>query len=151
MKAAKTLMARHKVKAACCLAWALCGAVAWAQPLPGDSGDAGAATPPVATPAAVKYLSGGAGDEERSQLLAQWPQFPLLIVFSAAGGAYAVADSVRVANARDTTVLEVAQAGPLLMVNLPPGEYRVVARVGGTLQERSLQLGTQPQRLDWRL
>lgn len=142
---------REGKAAACCLAWALCGTVAWAQPSPQDSGNAGAAPPPVATPAAVKYLSGGAGDEERAQLMAQWPQFPLLVVFSASGGAYAVADSVRVANAQGTTVLEVAQAGPLLMVNLPPGEYRVSARIGDAVQERSLQLGTQPQRLDWRL
>lgn len=142
-------MARLKGKqAAWCLAWALCGAIAWAQQ-PGA--DATGTAPAVTTPEAVKYLSGGAGDEERAQLMAQWPQFPLLIVFSASGGAYAVADSVRVANAQGSTVLEVAQAGPLLMVNLPPGEYRVSARVGDAVQERSLQLGAQPQRLDWRL
>lgn len=141
-------MARHKGKVALALAWALCGALAWAQQ-PGM--DAGGTTETVATPAAVKYLSGGAGDEERSALMAQWPQFPLLIVFSASGGAYAVADGVRVANAQGTTVLEVAQAGPLLMVNLPPGEYRVQARFGDAVQERRLQLGSQPQRLDWRL
>lgn len=143
-------MARHKGKAAWCLAGVLCAALAWAQQPGADSGGT-AAEAVAAAPAAVKYLSGGAGDEERSQLMAQWPQFPLLIVFSASGGAYAVADSVRVANAQGTTVLEVAQAGPLLMVNLPPGDYRVQARVGDAVQERGLQLSAQPQRLDWRL
>ncbi|NML13871.1 hypothetical protein [Azohydromonas caseinilytica] len=125
---------------------ALCAGTAWAQPAPAD---AGAAT---ATPAAVKYLSGGAGDEERSQLMVQWPQYPLLIVFSAAGGAYAVADSVRITNTQGAVLLEVPQAGPLLMVNLPPGEYRLQARVGDAApQERNVRLDTQPQRLDWRI
>jgi hypothetical protein len=130
------------------LAAALAGSVAWAQ---GSSADGGTAPLPASTPAAVKYLSGGAGDEERSQLMAQWTQFPLLIVFSASGGAYAVPDSVRISNARGIPVLEVGQAGPMLMVNLPPGDYRVQARVGDAAQERDLHLGTQPQRLDWRM
>ncbi|WP_157267532.1 hypothetical protein [Azohydromonas aeria] len=137
---------RHWRLAACALA--LCGAAAWAQQAPAD----GAATHTApATPDAVKYLNGGAGDEERSQLMSQWKEFPLLIVFSAAGGAYAVADSVRVTNAQGAVVLEVAQAGPMLMLNLPPGDYRVQARVGGAQQERSLHMGSQTQRLDWRV
>ena len=128
---------------------ALCAGAVWAQLAPGTADPA----PPAASASeAVKYLSGGAGDEERSQLMAQWPQFPLLIVFSAAGGAYAVADGVRVSNAQGALLLEVAQAGPLLMVNLPPGEYRIQARIGAAApQERSLRLGAQPQRLDWRI
>ena len=123
---------------------ALCSGAAWTQ-----EGSEGRSAPQASE--AVKYLSGGAGDEERSQLMAQWPQFPLLIVFSAGGGDYAVPDSVRITNARGTPVLEVGQAGPMLMVNLPPGDYRVQARVGGSAQERSLHLGSQPQRLDWRM
>ncbi|WP_156902135.1 hypothetical protein [Azohydromonas australica] len=123
---------------------ALCSGAAWTQQ------ETESRSVPQASDA-VKYLSGGAGDEERSQLMAQWPQFPLLIVFSADGGAYAVPDSVRIANAQGAPLLEVGQAGPLLMVNLPPGDYRVQARIGGTAQERSLHLGSQPQRLDWRM
>jgi hypothetical protein len=126
---------------------ALCSAAAWAQQEP--PGAEGRSAPQSSE--AVKYLSGGAGDEERSQLMAQWSQFPLLIVFSAPGGAYAVPDSVRISNARGIPVLEVGQAGPMLMVNLPPGDYRVQARVGDAAQERDLHLGTQPQRLDWRM
>jgi hypothetical protein len=138
---------RHWHLAACALA--LCGAAAWAQTSPADGGAATHTAP--ATPDAVKYLNGGAGDEERSQLMSQWKEFPLLIVFSAAGGDYAVADSVRVTNAQGAVVLDVAQAGPMLMLNLPPGEYRVQARVGGAQQERSVHMGTQTQRLDWRV
>lgn len=123
---------------------ALCSGAAWTQQET-DNRSAPQASE------AVKYLSGGAGDEESSQLMAQWPQFPLLIVFSADGGAYAVPDNVRIANAQGVPLLEVGQAGPLLMVNLPPGDYRVQARIGGKAQERSLHLGLQPQRLDWRL
>lgn len=129
------------------LGLALCSSAAWTQQAP--QGPEGRSAPQ--SSAAVKYLSGGAGDEERSQLMAQWTQFPLLIVFSAPGGAYAVPDSVRISNAQGTPVLEVAQAGPLLMVNLPPGDYRVQARTGDAAQERALHLGPQPQRLDWRM
>jgi hypothetical protein len=127
---------------------ALGGGPAWAQPPPGDDS---VTASPVASTEAVKYLSGGAGDEERSQLMAQWPQFPLMIVFSASGGAYAVVDSVRFFNALGAVLLEVPQAGPLLMVNLPPGDYRVSARAGGAEQERGLHLSAKPLRLDWRM
>jgi hypothetical protein len=138
-------MKQHARMAAWWLA-ALLGSAAWAQQSPGD----GSFTfSPPASPEAIKYLSGGVGDEERSQLLAQWPQFPLVIVFSASGGAYAVADSVRLSNALGAVLLEVSQAGPLLMLNLPPGDYRVLARSGGTEQERELHLDTRPLRVDW--
>lgn len=124
------------------------GGTVWAQQAPGDGG---ATLSAPATSDSVKYLTGGAGDEERSQLMSQWKEFPLLIVFSADGGAYAVADSVRVTNALGAVLLDVAQAGPLLMLNLPPGEYHVQARVGGAAQERSVHMGAQTQRLDWRV
>jgi hypothetical protein len=135
--------------ALCALAWcaAALGTVG-AQTAPAGGGAVISA--PV-TPDAVKYLSGGAGDEERSQLQTQWPQYPLMIVFSAAGGAYAVPDSVRVTNAQGAVVLDVAQAGPMLMLNLPPGDYHVLARSGGAEQQREVTLSAQPQRLDWRL
>lgn len=136
---------------------ALAGGTALAQQEPPPPPGAASAVATVApqTPAssgeAVKYLSGGAGDEERSRLMAQWRQFPLLIVFSAAAGAYAVPEQVLIRNAQGAELLSVDNAGPLLMVNLPPGDYRLQARNGGAMQERRVQVSATPQRLDWRL
>lgn len=114
----------------------------------------GTAAPGGAGTASVKYLSGGAGLEERERLMAQWPQYPLMFVFSASdtAGAYTVPQSVRITNAQGAPVLEAAPAGPVLMVNLPPGEYRVQARgSSGAAQEKQVRLGGQPQRVDWRM
>src|ERR1700712_3086359 len=45
----------------------------------------------------IEYFNGGAGEEARAAIAAQSTDFALRIVFSVAGGAYALADHVDIA------------------------------------------------------
>jgi len=97
-----------------------------------------------------EYLNGGAGEEERAAMTAQRSAFPLRIVFSQPGGAYAVADHVDVSQGT-ARVIEVDKAGPLLMLKLAPGDYTVDARFAGRTERRQVRVGRDGTQLDWRL
>ena len=96
----------------------------------------------------VQYLTGGAGEQERSAMRSLQGEFPLQILFSGKGGEYGVADSVRV-HGRAGQVLSVASAGPLLMVKVPPGRYTVEAEFNGKVQKRTVSVGQGQQVLHW--
>ena len=106
--------------------------------------------PAVQRAGSVEYLNGGAGEEERATMSAQRSAFPLRIVFSQPGGAYAVADHVDVSQGT-ARVLEVDNAGPILMLKLAPGDYAVDARYAGKTERRQVRVGRDGTQLDWRL
>ena len=120
-----------------------------AQPAP--PADPGAPPPPrLRSQDGIEYFNGGAGEEARQQIAAQGADFPLRIVFSVAGGAYAVADHVDIGRG-GTRVLAVDRAGPLLVVKVPPGDYSVDVTAAGKSERRPIRVGTQPVTLNWRL
>ena len=123
-----------------------CSGAALGQPAPG------AARPRVQVQAqgGVEYLNGGAGEEERSAIVAHSADMPLRIVFSVAGGAYVVADHVDVASG-GAKVLSVDNAGPLLAIKVPPGDYTVDVTVAGKSERRPIKVGRQAVVLNWRL
>jgi len=106
--------------------------------------------PAVQRAGSVEYLNGGAGEEERAAMTAQRSAFPLRIVFSQPGGAYAVADHVDVSQGT-ARVLEVDKAGPILMLKLAPGDYAVDAQYAGRTERRQVRVGRDGTQLDWRL
>jgi hypothetical protein len=113
--------------------------------------DAGAPPPPrVQSAGGIEYFNGGAGEEARQQIVAQSPGFLLRIVFSVAGGAFAVADHVDVANASGK-LLGVDGAGPLLVLKVAPGDYLIDVSAGGKSERRPIHVGAQPVTLNWRL
>ena len=113
--------------------------------------DPGAPPPPrVHSAGGVEYLNGGAGDEARQQIVALSAGFLLRIVLSVAGGAYAVADHVDVANAGGK-LLGVDTAGPLLAIKVAPGDYLIDVTAGGKSERRPIHVGAQPVTLNWRL
>jgi len=130
---------------ALCLAAALCAGAAFAQPAPSAPAPAR-----VQVQGGVEYLNGGAGEEERAAIVAQSAGLPLRIVFSVSGGAYAVVDHVDVAGAAGK-VLGLDNAGPLLAIKVPPGEYTIDVTVAGKSERRPIRVGTQAVILNWRL
>jgi len=123
----------------------ICAGVALAQSVPG------APPPPrVQVQGGVEYLNGGAGEEERAAIVAQSADLPLRIVFSVAGGAYVVADHVEVASA-GAKVLSLDNAGPLLAIKVPPGDYIIDVTVAGKSERRPIKVGRQAVVLNWRL
>lgn len=129
------------------LALALTGAAS-AQTTAGA--DPGAPPPPrVHSAGGVEYMNGGAGEEARAEIAAQRAAFPLRIVFSVAGGAYVVADHVDVSNGQGK-LLGVDDAGPMLLVKVPPGDYTVDATYGGKTERRTVRVGRDAATVNWR-
>lgn len=116
------------------------------------AGDPGAPPAPVVrtAPGGVEYVNGGAGAEAQEAIGKMQSSFALKLVFATSTGAYAVADRVSVTRG-SASVLDVERAGPLLLVKLPPGSYRVEATAGGRTEGRDVRVGGALQTLTWRI
>jgi hypothetical protein len=74
-----------------------------------------------------RYFSAGVGLEERA---AEYPPFPLKLVFTAGGRPYVSGVSVTIQSTKGGTALTIPQdqvEGPWLFVDLPAGDYDVTA------------------------
>ena len=83
----------------------------------------------------VRYFSAGVGLEERS---AEYPHFPLKLVFTAGGKPFLTGVSVTITPRKGGLALKIPQEdvdGPWLFVDLPSGTYRIVGTHGGQEQE----------------
>ena len=98
----------------------------------------------------VAYLNGGAGLDEMAYLKSRSREFPLQVLFSGRGGEYVVADSVTVREG-GREVASVRDAGPLLMLQVPPGRYIVEARFGDSTERRAVSVGQAVNRVNWNL
>jgi hypothetical protein len=96
----------------------------------------------------VQFLNGGAEDRERAAMRALHDEFPLQILFNGPAGAYGVANAVRVYNG-SAPVLTVANAGPLLMVKVPPGRYTVEADFNGRSERRTISVAPGGALVHW--
>ena len=132
------------------IAWglALCVAAlpsAFAQTSPGPS-----AGPAVQhSPGGTDYLNGGVGDEERASMTARQREFPFKLVLSGAGGEFVVAERLSVSTPQGE-LLVIRDAGPIVMIKLPPGQYTLEATRKGQTERRSVRLATSAQTLEWR-
>jgi hypothetical protein len=102
------------------------------------------------SPSGIDYLSGGAGEEERATMATRQAELPFKVVLSGAGGEYVVADRLSVI-APQGELLTVRDAGPLLMMRLPPGSYTLEATWQGRTERRPIRVGAPSQTIEWRL
>ena len=134
------------VPALCALA--LAGALA--QTSDGAAPDAAPAPPALQQSNGVKFLNGGASEEDRNRMRAQTADYPLSIALSGRGGEYIVADTLRLTNRAGTEIAAVPNAGPVVMFNLPPGQYTAeVTLPDGEHARRAVQVGREAQTLNW--
>ena len=103
---------------------------------------------PIEHTGTVAYLNGGAGLDEMAYLKSRSREFPLQVLFSGRGGEYVVADSVTVREG-GREVASVRDAGPLLMLQVPPGRYTVEARFGDSTERRVVSVGQTVNRVNW--
>lgn len=97
----------------------------------------------------VSVLNGGVGEEEVRWFKSQSSQYPLQLVISGRGGEYGVADSLTVRRGDDELVT-VSNAGPWVMLDVPPGRYTVEASFDGQTERRVVQVsGKGVQRVHW--
>lgn len=89
----------------------------------------------------VAWMSGGIGEADRARMNRAAADYNLRVVFSDRAGHY-LADvpfSIKAhpAGPRYAAV----SAGPLLYIRLPPGRYRIGARLDGAWQARQIRIG----------
>jgi hypothetical protein len=109
----------------------------------------------VQTVGGIRYMSGGVGESERTELDALSNQFNLHLLFAMQGGDYLSAVQVDILNARGESVLSAESNGPWFFAQLAPGDYTVkvapTGLTGGDLtQQKSVHIdGSRQSSLDF--
>ena len=77
-------------------------------------------------------------------------QHPLSLLFARPGGEYLADVDVAIKQADGSTVLAMRAAGPVCLVDLPAGKYRVEAASGGARKSHMVTVGATPATADFR-
>ena len=119
-------------------------------PLPGTAAAEGRAprTTVTVTTNGVSYMNGGANIDDADFLKARIPEFAIAFVFSGRGGEYGVAEKLTLMSG-DQTVLSVPNAGPYMLVKVPPGQYTAEAVFKGVAEKRTVVVGNSVTRVNW--
>jgi hypothetical protein len=111
------------------------GALALALALPSLA----AALPRPQTENGVTYLSGGIGRDEAAAMKAEAKRYPLSIVLSEGKRDAYVADAkVTIADRAGKALLDGVSGGPIMLVKLPAGRYRITATANGKALHRTV-------------
>jgi hypothetical protein len=129
-------MNRYTKLATCLIAVGLASSAAAAQ--------AAATLPQVETAGAISYMSGGIGKGEALAMKKAERAYPLSMVFSAGEHNEYVADiGVTIRNHADKVVLRTNSDGPIMLVKLPPGAYKISAEMSGKTLQRSAKVAAK--------
>lgn len=96
----------------------------------------------------IDYMNGGSGTEGVDYMKARGNEFPLQITFSGPGGQYGVAEKLTLRSG-GRELISVADAGPLMMFKLPPGNYTMEATFKGVVEKRNVSVGTGISKVNW--
>lgn len=107
----------HSLGTGLTVALALSSALVLASPVAPPAADL-----PIETINQITVVNGGIGLDESQAIKRIAAQFSLRVVISGRGGDYHVADRLEITR-HGTSVLALHDAGPWLLVNLPPGQY----------------------------
>ena len=110
--------------------------------------DVVAPMPAVKMQGGIAYLNGGASIGEANYMKSRAPEFPLQFIFSGRGGEYGVADQVTFRNG-GRELITVRDAGPFLMLTVPPGRYSVEATFKGVVETRTVDVGNGVSKVNW--
>ncbi len=122
----------------------------------GLTGLAYAAPPVEKTQGDVRYVSGGIGLDESTEMKAMESQYSLSLIFAEQDNGkadYLANIPVTITDAQGKTVLSVNTDGPYLLVQLPPGSYAVTASHGGAPKTNRVTVGQghgDKVTFDWR-
>jgi hypothetical protein len=84
------------------------------------------------------YMSGGVGLEESERLKQMADKYSLQLLISSRSGAYLADTHVTITGANGHKVLDLPLDAPWLLVDLMPGNYKVVVAHAGRTQERNV-------------
>ena len=98
----------------------------------------------------IRFISAGVGLEERR---ANYPPFPLKLIFAQTHGAYLSSVSVTIKDMAGEVILEIPEdqiSGPWLFLDLKPGTYQITAvRRDGTAVKHKVQLKEGKKRVTY--
>jgi hypothetical protein len=95
----------------------------------------------------LRYACGGVGAEERRALKALEAQASLRLLFvTAKRGGYLADAEVAVADAGGATRLRLRADGPICLLALPEGKYRITATLGGVTRTAAAEVRGAPGR-----
>ena len=98
----------------------------------------------------VQQRCGGIGSDESTRMRAEMKDHPLSLLFARPDGEYLADVQVNLSDAGGKTLLDWKAGGPVCLVDLPPGRYKVQAMSGGATREHEVTVGKTPTRLDFR-
>lgn len=95
---------------------------------------------------AVRFVSGGVGEDSAERIRALSKDFNLKLLFAQKDGHYLAEVAVTISDAQGGKVLETVSEGPWLLAKLAPGKYRVTASFGGKALTRETMIPASGQR-----
>ena len=91
--------------------------------------------------AGVQVINGGVDLDQADAIKRIQSRYPLRVEISGRGGAYYVADRLKLLQGGDV-VAEIPDAGPWLLMDVPPGRYTLVGDFGNTEVRRDVTVPT---------
>lgn len=88
----------------------------------------------------ITYVTGGFGQEESCAMKAAAGNYNLMLTFAERDGSYVADVNVQIIDSSGRTVLQTL-SGPLLLVDLPAGKYRIAADYNGIARLRTVSVG----------
>jgi hypothetical protein len=101
------------------------------------------ALPPVQHSGDISYLSGGIGLDESEAIKAAAPGYGLFLTFVSnidGHGNFNAPEQVTVLKADGSPVLDLKPDGPFMLIDLPPGSYRITAGSASTTKTQVVQI-----------
>jgi hypothetical protein len=95
--------------------------------------------PPVQTQNGITYVTGGVGQPASTAMRAAAGRYSLMMTFAQRNGDFLNDIKVRITDKKGRSVLNIL-SGPILLVDLPPGWYKVRAQFNGHTRVRTVDV-----------
>jgi hypothetical protein len=96
----------------------------------------------------IKVVSGGVTLDEAAAVKRMSRQYPLRVVLSGRGGDYYIAQTMTVTQG-GRVLAEIPDAGPWLLIDLPPGRYTLQGRFEGLSMSRDVTVTGAGTTVNW--
>jgi uncharacterized Fe-S center protein len=88
----------------------------------------------------TRYVTGGIGQDEAQAMREAASRYPLAMTFTAMTGQYASDVKVTIKKKGGDIVLSAVSGGPMMLVDLAPGQYTVEATLEGKTLTRKVSI-----------